>query len=67
MEQRRFVVDAEEAQLILHSILEDVVNGRLEGHLCPFCRRGELQCEHDNGFVRVSCNHCGAAYEGILR
>ena len=67
MVRRRVVVDAEEAQMILQSILEDVVNGRLEGHLCPFCRQGDLLCEHDNGFVRVSCGHCKSVYEGILR
>jgi len=67
MAWRRFVVDAEEAQLVLQSILEDVVNGRLEGHLCPFCQRGDLLCEHDAGFVRVSCASCESAYEGFLR
>ena len=59
--------DAETAQLVLQSVLDDVVNGRTEGHTCPFCNEGTLSCSFEDGVVIIECPHCRKRVEGILR
>ena len=60
-------MDAEDAQLVLQPILEEVVNGRLMGHVCPFCQKSDLICEYDEGWVKLLCTTCEKSFEGMLR
>lgn len=58
---------AEDAQIVLYSILEEVVNGRVDGHRCPFCLKGTLHCDLQDGTVRIRCDECEQSFEGVLR
>ncbi len=57
----------EEAQVVLHEILEEVVNGRVTGHLCPFCGQADLNCSVQDGVVAISCPGCLRKVDGVLR
>lgn len=51
--------------VVLQSILDDVVNGRTEGHDCPFCGGGPLDVvRNDEGSVRLECPDCRKYFEG---
>ena len=47
-------------------ILQEVLSGRVEGHKCPFCIEGDLECSADDMKVRVRCLKCGRFFEGSL-
>ena len=48
-------------------IINEVLAGRTEGHKCPFCRDGDLECRIDGeGFVTRRCPKCGRFFEGML-
>ncbi len=47
-------------------IIQDVLAGRSEGHKCPICGDGELDCRADEAVVRLECRKCGRFFEGML-
>ena len=47
-------------------ILDDVVNGRMEGHTCPFCNKQTIEAEGDEAGVYVKCTNCGRWVEGAM-
>ena len=48
------------------SIIDEVIGGRTEGHKCPSCIEGELECSFDGRTIRLSCPKCGRFFEGAL-
>ncbi len=58
--------DESEAQLTYwYDVLEEVVNGRPDGHKCPFCNAEPLEVTI-SGRIRVECTSCGEFFEGRL-
>jgi len=51
---------------VWQSILDQIVNGRQEGHKCPFCKDGNIQVEADEFRIYVRCDLCGKWFEGML-
>ncbi len=47
-------------------ILSEVLAGRTEGHKCPICVEGELECSGDEEHVMIKCKKCGRYFEGTL-
>ncbi len=47
-------------------VIQEVLAGRTEGHKCPVCGDGDLQCEADEVHVRIRCLKCGRFFEGML-
>ena len=47
-------------------IVNEVLAGRTEGHKCPVCTEGELDCSFDEVTVRIKCRKCGRFFEGML-
>ncbi len=59
--------DEDEAQLTYwYDVLEEVVNGRPEGHTCPFCGATPLDVDTGGGKFRIACSACGEFFEGRL-
>lgn len=57
--------DADSDDLVLfRDVLDEVVNGRTQGHACPFCGEGPLDVDLDEGGVRIKCPSCGKFFEG---
>lgn len=57
----------DELQSILWDILEECINGRTEGHKCPFCQDGDLECTVEEDVkVMMKCPGCRRFYEGRL-
>lgn len=55
-----------EEQTLWQDILDQVVNGRTEGHKCPKCSTGTLDCKFDDPYVTIVCLHCGAKIDARL-
>ncbi len=53
-----------EALSMWQDILDEVVNGRLDGHVCPFCEKQTIDVTSDEARVFIKCNHCGKWVEG---
>lgn len=47
-------------------IIQEVLAGRTEGHKCPMCGDGDLECDADDLHVRIRCLKCGRFFEGML-
>lgn len=47
-------------------IIQEVLAGRSEGHKCPICHEGVLDCRADEVIVRLECPKCGRFFEGML-
>ena len=45
-------------------VLDDVVNGRDDGLICPFCEKTSISVDDEGGVLRVSCSECGRWVEG---
>lgn len=59
--------DGNEAQLTYwYDVLEEVVNGRPDGHACPFCGAAPLSVEREGASVEVKCTSCGEYFKGRL-
>ena len=59
--------DGREANLTdWYDVLEEVVNGRPDGHSCPFCGANPLEVSGGVARVRVVCTTCGEYFEGRL-
>jgi hypothetical protein len=57
----------EELQSVLWDILQECMNGRTEGHLCPFCIEGKLNVSIvEDVSVRLECEGCGKFFDGRL-
>ena len=53
--------------VLLQDVLEECVNGRTEGHKCPFCREGSLTVKVEESVsVRMECDECRKFFEGRL-
>ena len=51
----------------LQDILEEVINGRPDGHRCPFCGEGVLTAKVEPDVkVRLECPSCKKFFEGRL-
>jgi hypothetical protein len=49
------------------AIVQEVLAGRTEGHKCPGCGDGELECRLDeSGRLTIKCLKCGRFFEGML-
>ena len=53
--------------MIWQDILDQVINGRLDGHMCPFCHESTVKAEADEAYVKVVCEGCGKWFEGYLK
>ena len=56
----------EEALTYWQDILDDVVNGREDGHVCPFCEVGDVVVERTQGKLKLRCMKCGKFIEGRM-
>lgn len=61
----------EEVLMALQDVLTMCAVGRTEGHDCPFDADVKLDCEEDNGWVKVRCRGCrcgraGLKFEGLV-
>ncbi len=45
-------------------VLEEVVNGQLDGHTCPFCGFNPITVEVKGGQIHIKCTSCGQFFEG---
>lgn len=51
---------------LYENIVNEVLAGRTQGHKCPSCGDGELQCTCDEVEVKITCLRCGRFFEGML-
>ena len=59
--------DSNEAQLTYWlDVLEEVVNGRTDGHACPFCNASPLDVKTEGAEVEAKCTTCGEYFKGRL-
>lgn len=59
--------DADEAQLTYwYDVVEEVVNGRPDGHSCPYCGATPLKVEVTGARFRITCSACGEYLEGRM-
>jgi|GEM_PF-920397 len=57
----------EEEQLVdWYEVVQQVANGRTEGHVCPVCREGQLVAGLELYRVTVRCPSCGEGFTGNL-
>ena len=56
----------EDDLLLMQDVLEACINGRTQGHNCPFCGGGPLDVALNEGVLRVDCPSCGKFFEGHL-
>jgi hypothetical protein len=57
----------EDLQSILWDITEECINGRTEGHKCPFCTEGSLVCTVVEGVsIRLECEGCRKVFDGRI-
>ena len=47
-------------------IVDEVLAGRTQGHKCPVCGDGDLDCTFDELHLRLQCRKCGRFFEGML-
>jgi len=63
-------MEDEEGDFATYSLYEEIVSevlaGRTEGHKCPVCVEGELDCSADDMHVMLKCKKCGRFFEGML-
>lgn len=55
----------EEILMELHDVLTMCAAGRTDGHGCPMDPDVKLDCEYDNGWVKVRCRGCRCGRGGI--
>ena len=56
----------DEDLMVLQDVLDEIVGGRTDGHVCPFCSGGTLAVEFDEGRLRLECPQCRKFFEGYL-
>ncbi len=49
---------------LIQDVLDEVANGRTEGHPCPFCGGGPLDVKADEARVAIKCPGCRKTVEG---
>ena len=58
--------EGDEAQLTYWvEVLEEIVNGRTDGHSCPFCGESPVKVVVEGFRIRVECASCGEYFEGL--
>lgn len=58
--------EGDEAQLTYWlDVLEEIVNGRTDGHSCPFCGESPLKVKVEGFRIRVDCTSCGEYFAGM--
>jgi hypothetical protein len=58
---------AEELQSVLYDIMTECINGRTDGHRCPFCKEGTMACTvEEDVSVRMECPQCGKYFDARL-
>jgi len=55
-----------EALKTFEPVIQEVIAGRTEGHKCPFCLEGDLECTFDGYNMKIVCKSCGKFFEGML-
>ncbi len=55
----------EEIFMALQDVLTECAADRTEGHPCPCCGHVALNCELDNGWVRIRCTQCRLKFDGF--
>lgn len=59
--------ESNEAQLTYWiDVLEEVVNGRIDGHACPFCSAAPLRVVVEGAQVEAKCSSCGEFFKGRM-
>ncbi|MCA9562487.1 MAG: hypothetical protein KC561_03315 [Myxococcales bacterium] len=59
--------DSQEAQLTFWlDVLEEIINGRPNGHECPFCGHKPLETEVKGPLIKVKCTSCGEFFNGRM-
>jgi hypothetical protein len=57
----------DEQELVgLQDLLDEVINGRTDGHRCPWCRSASVECGVNEGMVRIECPDCRKTFDGRL-
>lgn len=57
----------DEEQLVdWYEVVQQVANGRTEGHACPVCQGGQLEANLEHHRVTVRCPTCGEGFVGSL-
>ena len=60
-------MSSEEVQSVLWDILEECINGRIEGHRCPCPESADLVCKVEEDVkVRMECQKCQKFFEARL-
>jgi uncharacterized protein (DUF983 family) len=47
-------------------VVDEILAGRTEGHRCPVCTEGELDCRFDGMTIRIRCRKCGRSLEAVV-
>jgi len=47
-------------------ILDDVISGRTDGHVCPFCNKKPVEVRMDEATIFLKCTQCGKWIEGTM-
>lgn len=56
-----------DALYLYDNIIQEVMSGRTEGHKCPICGDGDLDCRYDEDMkIFIKCQKCGRFFEGML-
>ncbi len=57
----------DEDQLVdWYEVVQQVANGRTDGHVCPVCKEGQLQAALEVYRITVRCPSCGEGFTGNL-
>ena len=56
----------EEIFMSLQDVLTECAADRTEGHTCPCDEKAGLDCERDNGWIRVKCTQCRLKFDGFV-
>lgn len=53
---------------MLQDTLSMVAAGRPEGHRCPVCERGDLDCSYDenSGWAKIRCPQCRLKFDAMV-
>lgn len=52
---------------LYQDIIEEVINGRPDGHACPYCGAEALDIAYDEAKLSIKCGDCGKYFRGLLR
>ena len=49
---------------VWQDVLDDVMNGHVDGLICPFCEKKAIEVDLDGPSISVKCTECGHWIEG---